>query len=266
MFEQILNWNLLIGSHPFPGPDGGTCVNEAAVVVAGLEYRSIRGVNDCPPCFSHPISEYAIRLNDCMPDDLRQELLRPFVVRLAGTADTLEVERERADTMAIRTVSDILPTVLRLYELESHALRCEAVKTLTQARAAARGARKVVSVTHAAQASHAVSRAIDAATNVDTIACARDAAYAASYAVFTAYNATAARYASGAAAYIAAIAGGDNTDAVYAIYVVARRFTWTRAVAILDAALRIGRQAEPVEIATIVTRAETAKRKAPEHV
>ena len=36
-FGHILNWRLLAGSHPFPGPDGGTCINEAAVVAAGAD-------------------------------------------------------------------------------------------------------------------------------------------------------------------------------------------------------------------------------------
>jgi len=31
-FQRMLEWKLLRGSHEFPGPDGGTCVNEAAVV------------------------------------------------------------------------------------------------------------------------------------------------------------------------------------------------------------------------------------------
>jgi hypothetical protein len=30
MFNTILNWKLPEGSHDFPGPDGGTCINEAA--------------------------------------------------------------------------------------------------------------------------------------------------------------------------------------------------------------------------------------------
>ncbi len=52
LFDPILNWRLLPGSHAFPGPDGGTCINEAAVVAAGLPYRAIRSSADCPPCFS----------------------------------------------------------------------------------------------------------------------------------------------------------------------------------------------------------------------
>ena len=40
-FNAMLNWELLKGSHTFPGPDGGTCINEAALIAAGFEYRSI---------------------------------------------------------------------------------------------------------------------------------------------------------------------------------------------------------------------------------
>jgi hypothetical protein len=29
-FDQLLNWKLKAGSRPFPGKDGGTCINEAA--------------------------------------------------------------------------------------------------------------------------------------------------------------------------------------------------------------------------------------------
>ena len=54
-FDHILNWELKAGSHEFPGPAGGTCINEAAIVAAGFEYRSIGSHRDCPPCFSEPL-------------------------------------------------------------------------------------------------------------------------------------------------------------------------------------------------------------------
>jgi hypothetical protein len=41
IFDAIINWKLLSGSHDFPGPDGGTCINEAAIVAAGFEYKKI---------------------------------------------------------------------------------------------------------------------------------------------------------------------------------------------------------------------------------
>jgi hypothetical protein len=93
MFDHILNWKLREGSHQFPGKDGGTCINEAALVAAGYEYRPIRTAHDMPESFSKPICRYALRLNDEASDRERQQLL-PFVTRLA-CADTPEIERER---------------------------------------------------------------------------------------------------------------------------------------------------------------------------
>ncbi|MHB2209056.1 hypothetical protein [Methylobacterium sp. CM6257] len=92
-FDHILNWKLLAGSHFFPGLEGGTCINEAAVVACGFPYQSIISVNQMPACFSRPICQLAMRLNDNATDTQRQHLM-PFVTRLA-CADTPEVERER---------------------------------------------------------------------------------------------------------------------------------------------------------------------------
>jgi hypothetical protein len=92
-FEHILNWKLKQGSHPFPGQDGGTCINEAATVAAGFAYRPIRAAEDMPDCFSRPICRLAMRLNDEANDVERQRLL-PFVTRLA-CADTPDIERRR---------------------------------------------------------------------------------------------------------------------------------------------------------------------------
>jgi hypothetical protein len=92
-FDHILNWKLLRGSHSFPGPDGGTCINEAAVVACGLPYQSVGSVHRMPKCFSRPICQLAMRLNDEATDAQRQRLM-PFVTRLA-CADTPEIERKR---------------------------------------------------------------------------------------------------------------------------------------------------------------------------
>src|SRR5919205_3161849 len=92
-FDHILNWTLKAGSHKFPGPDGGTCINEAALVAMGFEYRPVRRVEDMPSCFSRPICRFAMLLNDAASDEERQ-LLLPFVTRLA-CADTPEIERKR---------------------------------------------------------------------------------------------------------------------------------------------------------------------------
>jgi hypothetical protein len=99
-FDKILNWKLQRGSHTFPGPDGGTCINEAAVVAAGFPYRPVRSVYDMPACFSRPICTLALYLNDWSSDEERQQLL-PFVTCLA-CADTTEIEREREAYIASR--------------------------------------------------------------------------------------------------------------------------------------------------------------------
>src|SRR5215218_10501561 len=92
-FGHILNWTLKQGSHTFPGQDGGTCINEAAIVAASFPFRPVRTVDDMPGCFSRPICRLAMQLNDEASDEERQMLL-PFVTRLA-CADTAKVERER---------------------------------------------------------------------------------------------------------------------------------------------------------------------------
>ena len=99
-FDHILNWKLKQGSHTFPGRDGGTCINEAAIVAAGFAYQPVRSVHDMPKCFSRPICTLAMQLNDEASDEERQQLL-PFVTRLA-CADTLEVEQEREAYIAAR--------------------------------------------------------------------------------------------------------------------------------------------------------------------
>jgi hypothetical protein len=93
-FDRLLNWKLKRGSHRFPGEDGGTCINEAALVAAGFEHTSIHAASDMPACFSRPICQLAMFLNDNSTDDQRQRLLS-YVTRLA-CADTPEVEELRA--------------------------------------------------------------------------------------------------------------------------------------------------------------------------
>ena len=46
-FDHILNWKLKAGSHPFPGKDGGTCIDEAAIVAAGFPDRPYVGSKTC---------------------------------------------------------------------------------------------------------------------------------------------------------------------------------------------------------------------------
>src|SRR3712207_2224192 len=116
-FDHLLNWELKVGSHEFPGPDGGTCINEAAVVAAGFKYRPVRGAKDMPECFSRPICRLAMRLNDSADDEQRQRLL-PYVTRLA-CADTKGVELAREAYITWHTRHDyIIPFEKGLRVLE----------------------------------------------------------------------------------------------------------------------------------------------------
>lgn len=110
---RCLNWKLLGGSHDFPGPDGGTCINEAALVAAGFPYKSVGCSDDLPECFSRPLASFALMLNDMLPDEERQKLL-PYVTRLPGSADVESVEDDRTRLIFMRLVKEILaPTMSR---------------------------------------------------------------------------------------------------------------------------------------------------------
>lgn len=106
--KSTCRWQLLRGSHPFPGPDGGTCFNEAAIVAAGHPYNPVQSVDDCPASFSRPLSFLAMFLNDNAGDADRQRLI-PFVPRLAGSADGLDVEIARARFVVSQIVERRLP-------------------------------------------------------------------------------------------------------------------------------------------------------------
>src|SRR4051794_33717923 len=116
-FDHILNWKLKPGSHPFPGKNGGTCINEAAIVAAGFAYQPVRCIEEMPTCFSRPICRLAMRLNDEATDKQRQRLL-PFVTRLA-CADTEQIERERAAYIHARTRGRISRSEEHTSELQS---------------------------------------------------------------------------------------------------------------------------------------------------
>jgi hypothetical protein len=133
-FTRLTRFDLARGSHD--QPTDGICVAEAAIISAGLEYRAIKSAEDCPPCFSRIITEYAIGLNDRMPDDLRDELLKPFVRRLAGTSDTNKIEKQRLDYIVLETVRKINAYVCRhAMRREDFAERCNNVRAIKEIKA-----------------------------------------------------------------------------------------------------------------------------------
>lgn len=159
---DILDWKLLSGSHKWPGPEGGTCINEAAVVVAGLEYRSVGGVNDLPSCFSPVIGAYLIKLNDDMTDASRQRLIE-FAPRLSGSADTPAIEQQRLKYIVVETVKLIVSSALDSAGLASEADQCRSVKTFGEAKVMAARAARAAWASEAARAARAAGAARAAA-------------------------------------------------------------------------------------------------------
>ena len=258
-WNPILNWKLLQGSHKFPGPEGGTCINEAAIVASGFKYRSVSKPKDCPPCFSRVIAQYAISLNDKMPDKLRQELLMPFVVRLAGTADTKKIERARAEFIVLHTVKRILPVLLRLRGINAD--DCENASNLKEAKKAAHDAAAAAAAAYDAYADAyaddaAAAAYAYAAAYVDDAAATASAAAAAtaSAAAYASAASSAAAYAASAASSAAAATAGATAAAAYAAAAAARKQIWTMATQILSEAIDMGKHGEPPEIEVVKER------------
>jgi hypothetical protein len=111
--QQLLKWRLLAGSHKFPGPSGGTCFLEAANVVSGHPYRLVARGSDVPEDFSLVMSHYMLHLNDALPDEPRQALIR-FVPRMAGSFDLVEIEEARIALIVSETRKRLLPVARRL--------------------------------------------------------------------------------------------------------------------------------------------------------
>jgi hypothetical protein len=239
-FQRMLGWKLLRGSHEFPGPDGGTCINEAAIVAAGHSYRAVHSVDDCPASFSRPISMFALCLNDLLEDSPRQELLIPFVARLDGTADTPKVEAARADMMLRRTAVDILAPALMRAGFDDLARQCRALATPDELIAVARSLRS--------STAPGVHLLLVAACDS-----AADAAHQSASGRPSEVVRCLAHVIGDVAAVIADAAPPAARDRATAKI-------FRQAAAILDAALKIGNKADAVGAQAVARRMEAAKR------
>jgi hypothetical protein len=242
-FQRMLDWKLLRGSHEFPGPDGGTCINEAAIVAAGYPYRAVYCVKDLPAAFSRPISMLALCLNDTLEDELRQELLMPFVTRLGGSADTSKVEMARAELILQRTVADLLAPALARAGYGELAERCRSLTTPTELVELARCLRNTQGNPQRNAQSSALHQSLISAIEHAADAGRQWLAGLPTEVVFCAFSAM---------REIAALDGDRFADKVY-----------RRAAAILNSALAIGRQADDAETEVVAARMDAAKR-APE--
>lgn len=154
-FSQIEEVKLAEGAHI--SPDDGLCFMEMAAWFAGESH------SDKPECACPVLGAYGIGLNDRMPDDIRDSLLKPLVPLIVGTRDPAS-EQKRVEFIAMWAVNRIVPVALREAGMEEHALACERAKTLGEAIAAAEAARAAANAaTHAAEAARAAHAALAAA-------------------------------------------------------------------------------------------------------
>lgn len=217
-----LDWQLKHGSHDFPGPDGGTCVNEAAVVAAGFAYREVTGIKDLPESFCPVISQYALTINDAMPEGESLNRLRPFAARLSGSSDGRKTAGERARYLALRAGRDFVPVALDALD-PAAAWRLRSASGSEEALAELEMLMKRVWPDNIRQAIGAAHRALKRSLG------RRHSIYTAELAAICATRAA-------------------NVD----------ERAWDLAIAALEDVLAIGKQADPIEIALIEERAAAA--------
>jgi len=238
-FGRLLNWRILRGSHEFPGPDGGTCVNEAAIVAAGYPYTPVRRIDDCPASFSRPLALYAMCLNEIVLDDmLRQELLLPSSPARWRRGHP-EVDLQRVALILQRTVAEIVPEAFDWLGRSREARRCRAVTTADEAVAVVkallaqewRGVRLsgLMSSLSMATEDYLSGRAIDVAQ----------------------YCGTSIADVAEIIGSVGGCAGSQDCRGVY-----------RRGAAILDGALKIGNSAEPIAPDLVVRRMDTVRQSA----
>lgn len=228
-WSPILQWRLLAGSHPFPGPQGGTCINEAAVVAAGFDYREVCEVEDLPPCFCRLIATYALTLNDEM-DDVARQRLAPYAPRLAGTADTEAVQLERAAALALGAAVTLAPIDLRASGRDDVAVLLEQVDSLESADHALAAIRRGKPLLRPKSPAEAIADSVAQAQRLLEEGVVRPS---------------------------------DLMSITSIIGVAAARLqAWDEALALFDDLLAIGAAADPLEHALITARLDAAKQSA----
>ena len=205
-FTQVPELRLSRGRHP--NPEDGVCFYEAVAFFAGEPH------SDQPKCACPVLTSYGIKLNDRMPDDIRNELLVPLIGQVAGTRDGA-AEQERTEFLAMWAVNKIAPIALRAQGIFGLAERCEQAKDLGEAKVihASAASADAMSAAYAAFFARHVANAV-AANAVAAVAA--DAAFFARHAARDAANAAA--IAADAAAIFAA---EDPYAAAYGVWQVA---------------------------------------------
>ena len=161
------------GNHP--AESGKKCVNEFGAWVAGEEH------SDMPRCFAPVAARFMMRLNDRLPDDLRQQLL-PLAITMVGT-NTGEADDEVRRWMLVDWAVHV---AARYWFAEAGrqdwCARVDALPEVKNRKTAREAARVLREIRAAAAAAYAYAAAAAAAAYAAAAAAAYAYAAAAAYA------------------------------------------------------------------------------------
>jgi hypothetical protein len=189
--------------------DDGVCAMEAVAWLAGEPH------SDAPKCADPEITIVMIRLNDSMPDAMRNELLRPLLPRLVGsrTNDTA-VRRRRAFVLADMACRVFAPLALGAVGYTDLAEELRALPGVIDEKAALFAENKCRLAGGFAAAAHAATAATAATNAASAASAANDSLTAYTASAYAAANACS--YAASAAGACRAEATGGFAAAAYA--------------------------------------------------
>ena len=157
--EKVLEGVVLRSGHGSKPKDDGKpvgCVMDVVSFIAGEPW------SDHPECACPVVTRAAIAINDRIHDDaLRTSILRPFILRIAGSKSTKAVERKRMFKAADLAVRVFAPRALELRGRAEDAARLRACAPIVDA-ATARKGQKAAAAAYAYAAAAAAAYAYDA--------------------------------------------------------------------------------------------------------
>ena len=193
-----------------PGGDykNGLCLMEAVAWMAN------EGATDAPECACPVLGRFAIRLNDNLNDENRQQL-RKLILPMTGTRSK-EHEKLRSEYLVLNVARKIVSLAFDKANLSEHAEAFRSVKDIDELRDVAKKARSAADagITYADAAAAAAAYAAYTADAADALAVA-----------VTAYAAL---------ADAASAADGGNA------YAAARQETYLKSIPILEEAIKLG--------------------------
>ena len=177
------NYAITLSKGAHDSPKQGMCIMECVAYIAGEQHT------DHPECACPLVTMFAIGTNDVATEKQRKKLL-PFVLRIAGSKATGEIERQRASMCADYAVRVFAAKALEVVGLHKESAQLRELP-------------KIIAASYAARAAAASAAGIDAAANAAAAVYAANAAaaYAAAAAVAYAAAADADTYAARLAAY-----------------------------------------------------------------